>query len=191
MRDFSKEPFSLFFSGVQSDRYFDIVTKESLTVLMSYPYFKKMPKKFLKERVDRFPDLKMMIDSGAHTFIQDEKFAEKDIEYWENYLEEYTAWIRENKEVIFAAVELDIDYLVGQDVVDGWREKYFKPLEDEGIQVIYVWHNVRGEKDWERMCQQFRYIGFSMMGDSNLTIDKCNQMVNIAQKFGAKVHGLA
>ena len=191
MRDFSKDPFSLFFSGVQGDRYFDIVTKESLTVLMSYLYFKSKPKKFLKERVDRFPDLKMMIDSGAHTFIQEPEYADKDVAYWESYLKGYIAWIRENREVVFAAVELDIDYLVGQEKVDEWREKYFKPLEEEGIQIIYVWHKIRGEKDWESMCKKFKYVGFSVMGDKDLTTEKGNKMVNIARKYGARTHGFA
>jgi hypothetical protein len=191
MADYSKEPFALFFSGVESDRYFDIVTAESNTVLMSYLYFKRKPKKFLKERFDKCPELRLLIDSGAHTFLSKEEYFEKDVAYWEKYLTEYTAWIRENKDHVFAVVELDIDDLVGSAKVEEWREKYFAPLEEEGIQVIHVWHSVRGIKNWEQMCQKYQYVGFSMMGDKDLTVDKCSQMVNMARKHGARVHGLA
>lgn len=197
---FLNSEFQIFFSGVESDRYFDIVTEETNAVLMSYLYIQRKGKKFLQERFEKHPDLRLMIDSGAHTFIAKEDEYRKTAEnykkkhgtdYWENYLEKYTAFARENKEHVFAVVELDIDYLVGQEKVEEYREKYFKPLEEEGIQVIYVWHNIRGLQDWERMCNKYDYVGFSIQMDSDMTVDMATKMVNIAKRFGAKVHGFA
>jgi hypothetical protein len=194
MGKFDNEPFQIFFSGVESDSYFDIVTKETNAVLMSYLYIKSKPKKFMKERFAKRPDLRILIDSGAHTFLEDKRgeYANKGIDYWEKYIEGYVSFIRENKEHIFAAVELDIDSLVGTAKVEEWRTKYFEPLEAEGIQVIYVWHSIKGDAEWEKMCERYSFIGFSFREVSaDFTIKKLSKMFNLAKKYKARIHGFA
>ena len=60
-----------------------------------------------------------MTDSGAFSFMG--KFHEgtpefdkmSTEEFWIPYLEEYVAWLREHKDYIFCAANLDIDKLVG------------------------------------------------------------------------------
>lgn len=188
--DYNNSEFQIFFSGVEPPRYFDIVTTETNAILMSYHYIQRKGKKFLEECKKNREDMRMLVDSGAHTFIKKEdEYSKKPPEYWESYLEKYTQFARDNKDLVFAVVELDIDYLVGQEKVEEWREKYFRPLEEEGIQVIYVWHRVRGEANWEEMCKKYSYVGFSIQGDSDMTVDRCSKMVNIAKKYGTKVHG--
>lgn len=187
--DLAKKEFSLFFSGVESDSYFDIVMKESNNILMSYLYIQKKPKKFLQERFAEHPNVRLLLDSGVHTFYKKiEDYKKKDLAWWENYLEKYTQFARDNREHVFAVVELDIDGIVGVAKVNEFREKYFKPLEADGIQVCYVWHQVRGEVEWERMCQTYSYVGFSLQ-EQDMTVEKCVRLSNIARKYGARIHG--
>lgn len=186
----NQTPFCIFFSGVEPERYFEITTKETNTLLMSYHYFSRKGKKFVQDRFEKCPNLKLIIDSGAHTFIQKEdEYRKKPLEFWEKYLEGYVKWARENRDHVFAVVELDIDYIVGEDKVEEWREKYFEPLRADGIEVIYVWHTIRGEANWETMCQKYPYVGFSLQGDKDLTVDKCMRMANTARKYGSRIHG--
>jgi hypothetical protein len=191
--DIRNQEFQLFFSGVESGSWFDVVSKETNTMLVSFLYLRKQGKKFLREAYARRPDLQLMIDSGAHTFIEkEEEYTDKEPEYWEKYLSDYSKFLLENKEHIYAAVELDIEGLVGEAKVEEWREKYFKPLEEAGINIIYVWHTIRGEKQWEQMCKRFKYVGFSYKKDLEmLTPSFLQRMFNIAKRHNTLVHGFA
>ena len=60
-------------------------------------------------------------------------------EYWLQYLESYVQWLWDHKDYVFVAANLDIDTIVGREVVDKWNEKYFKPLE-EVMNIVYVAH---------------------------------------------------
>jgi len=192
MSKYADSEFQIFFSGVEPPRYFEIAIENTNAILMSYHYMQRKGKSFLENCKTKRPDLRMLVDSGAHTFIKKEdEYRKKPIEYWETYLQKYTQFVRDNKDIVFAVVELDIDYLVGEEKVNEWRRKYFKPLEEEGIQVIYVWHANRGENGWEQMCKDNDYVGFSVQGDSDMSVDKCSKLVNIAKKYGTKVHGFA
>lgn len=185
-------PTSIIISGVENDRYFSIVNGANIeTMLMSYLYLRRKGKKFLAERIAENPNVKFLIDSGAHTFLTNDEYKDKPIEYWEDYLEKYTKFLRENKDHIFAGVELDITSIVGQDKVDEWREKYFEPLEKEGVLVCYVWHLVDGEKKWEEMCRKYDYVGFSTEVVEQMSHAQITKMFNIAKKYNARVHGFA
>lgn len=190
--DAANYPCSLVMSGVESDAYFDIAIGEGIDrMLMSYHYIQRKGKNFLRDRLSKHPHVKMMIDSGAHTFhAKEEEFSQKPLEFWEKYLERYTNFIRANKEFIFSCVELDIANLVGFDKVDYFREKYFEPLREEGILVCYVWHDYDGDKHWEEMCQKYDYVGFSLVNTDMGEKDIIRKM-NIARKHGALVHGFA
>lgn len=190
--DVTNYPCSLVMSGVESDAYFDIAIGEEVDrMLMSYHYIQRKGKNFLRDRLSKHPQVKMMIDSGAHTFIaKEEEYIHKPIEFWEDYIERYVRFIRNNKEFIFSCVELDIAHLVGFEKVDYFRTKYFEPLKNEGILVCYVWHEYDGIKHWEEMCEKYDYVGFSL-GNNVFTEAQINRMINTARKHGALVHGFA
>lgn len=191
-KDYSKEIFQIFFSGVESDKYFEIVTKETNAVLMSYLYIKRKGKTFITNRIKEKPDLRLMIDSGVHTFLaKEDEYSKKPLEYWEKYLNEYVAFARSNKDNVFCIIELDLVDFVGREKILEWREKYFKPLEEEGIQVMYVWHDMEGADGWEYMCKNYKYIGFSLQGERAPDMPTCMRMMNTAKKYGTRVHGLA
>ena len=188
------EPMNIIISGVESEAYWRIVVGECemKTVLMSYHYLQKKPKDFLAKRLKKHPDVKVFIDSGAHTFLSNfEKFEDQPIEFWNTYLQNYVNFIRENKEHIFACADLDIDDAVGVEQVDEWRRKYFEPLEEEGVQVCYIWHSIREDKGWEDMCKKYSYVGFSMENDASATLQRIMKRINVAKKYNTRVHGMA
>ena len=183
--------FQLFISGCEPDSYYDIVCKETPTMLMSFLYAQRKGKGFIKKRAKQRPDVRFLIDSGAHTFLsRQDEYVDKPIEYWEKYLEDYTQFARDNKEHIFAIVELDIDDLVGIAQVEEWREKYFEPLEKEGISVCYVWHEVKGLDSWDSMCAKYDYVGFSFQ-EKQFSPKEINRLFFSAKKYNARVHGFA
>jgi len=181
------DPTNVIISGLEPQKYWDIVVDkcEMQTVLMSYQYLKKSPK-VLARRLEKHPNVKVFIDSGAHTFIANEaQYRDKPLEFWEEYLEGYTKFLRENKEHIFACADLDIDALVGEEQVNEWRAKYFEPLE---IQVCYIWHENRGMEGWEEMCRKYSYIG---MPNHGYSVQVLSKMFRIARKYNTRVHGMA
>ena len=187
-------PASIVISAVESDRYFDIVVRKSgfRFVLMSYHYLQGKPKNFLKKRIEEFPDLKVFIDSGAHTFFQKmDEYRQKDEKFWDEYLTKYTEWVKENKDYIFACANLDIEAIVGIDKVDEWNDKYFKPIEESGVEVCYIWHSERGQDGWREMCSKHRYVGLSYENDAQMTVQRLMSMVNVAKKTNTRVHGMA
>lgn len=94
------------------------------------------------------------------------------------------------KKFIFVAANLDLDMIVGREVVDRWNEKYFKPLEKD-INVVYVVHqDAQGDKTGllrlKEYCQQHNYVG------CNQTMkDNAAEIYRITNAYGTKVHGFA
>lgn len=187
-------PMSIVISGVESDTYFDIVVRKNgiRFVLMSYHYLQKKPKSFLKERMEEFPDLRIFIDSGAHTFFQKiDEYRQKDEKFWDKYLTKYTEFVKENKDFLFACANLDIEAIVGIDTVDKWNDKYFNLVEESGVDVCYIWHSERGETGWEEYAKKHSYIGLSMANDKEATVQRLMKRIKVAEKYNTRVHGMA
>lgn len=186
-------PMSIVISGVEGKTYWDIVVNKAKMgfVLMSYHYLQSKKGDFLKERIEENPHVKVFIDSGAHTFLTNEKYLDMPNEFWEDYLEKYTAWLIKNKDYIFACANLDLEAIVGNELVDEWNDKYFKKVEEAGIQVCYIWHSPRGEIGWEEMCRKHSYIGLSIQNDTDTTLQKLMKKIKVAQKYNTRVHGMA
>lgn len=187
-------PTSIVISGVESDTYFDIVVRKSGVrfVLMSYHYLQKKEKDFLKKRIEEFPDLKIFIDSGAHTFLSNrDDYVDKPMSFWETYIKGYQDFLTANKDYIFACANLDIEAIVGIDKVDEWNDKYFKPVEESGIEVCYIWHSERGQDGWREMCSKHSYVGLSYENDAQMTVQRLMSMINVAKKTNTRVHGMA
>lgn len=184
------EPFQLFFSGCEPEIYYKITSKETDTILFTYMYAQKKGNKFTEERIKMTPSLKMLVDSGAHTFLANaDDYIDKPIEYFEEYLEGYVKFLKANKDNIFAAVELDIAQLVGMEKMLEWRKNIFEKLtREEGIPVIYVWHTSDGLPEWERMCKRYPYVGVTFLEDldSGGTMRK---LFTVAKNYGTRVHG--
>jgi hypothetical protein len=179
-----------FYSGVEGGQHFAACINAGVkAVLASFLYLEKTDINLIKKRKQKNPQIKFLIDSGAHTFQSDKtKYGSWSLPDFEAYLARYVKWIRANKDVIESAVELDIDWIVGTPVVEGWQKRYFEPLLAEGIDTIFVWHKQRGLEGWEEMCSRFSYVGLpgEFSGEPDF-----NKYMAVAKRYTTKVHGFA
>lgn len=179
-----------YFSGVEGEQHYKAcIDAGAKHVLTSFLYLERTDLDTVKKRKLKNPEVKFLIDSGAHTFQSDkEKYAAWKLRDFEKYIERYIKWLRANREYIEACVELDIDWNVGTNVVEGWQKKYFIPLMREGIEVIFVWHKQRKLEGLEEMCSRFPYVG--LPGEFSKDPD-FNKYVTVAKRYTTKLHGFA
>lgn len=125
-----------------------------------------------------------LLDSGAFTFMQNNKTHVE----WEEYIERYADFIKRNG--INKFFELDIDSVVGYNKVKDFRQK----LEYlTGKQCIPVWHKSRGIKEYQKMCDEYGYVAIGGIVSREIKPDQYKAfptMISEAHKRGAKVHGL-
>ena len=125
-----------------------------------------------------------MLDSGAYSFIQNNAKID-----WDAYLEEYAAFINENKVELF--IELDIDAIVGIKEVERYRAR----LEAlTGKQPIVVWHKNRGLAYYKQMCKEYPYVAHGSALIEGIPTAKLEQtfpwFIDTAHENGAKIHAL-
>ena len=180
-------PLSIFFSGVEYESYLDILYDLGVrNFLMSYEYLKGKGHSQLK----KYHDMHLFIDSGAFTYMNDPKYEEYTIEQWEEQIKTYLAWAERHKNQIFAIADLDLQYIVGNEVVYEWRKKYFEPfMLRTGIPVCFMYHD-EGPEQWEYMCKRYPYVGMSLRIDGE-TQDNFRDMFKIAEKYNTLVQGMA
>lgn len=182
--------FKCYYSGVEGKQHYEaVVAAGGVHVLASYLYLEKTDKHLIKRRKQQHPHIRFMIDSGAHTFQSEkEKYSGWSLNDWENYIRRYVKWLRDNRDYIDCAVELDVDWNVGTNVVESWQRRFFIPLLAEGIPIIFVWHKQRGLEGWEEMCSRFPYTG--LPGEFSSEPD-FNKYMTVARRYTTKVHGFA
>ena len=192
-----KGDFTLFLSGVEPVENFNVASSVTKNVLLSYYYIRRRGLAEIEERLKKHRGMKILIDSGAFTFFKDPQYKTKSLEWWETYLKNYTDFVRTHRDYVFACVELDIDSIVGAEQVQEWREKYFYPLEQEGINVIYLYHLDKDLDYYEQLCRQHAYVGFSYLElkrnieDANEIEALVNTLFDIAKKYRTAIHGFA
>lgn len=144
-------------------------------ILVSHYYIKKRKDAFQEELL---PEIKnrggiFMVDSGGHSFIDmffrgTETAEMYKVNYWTKYIEEYVQWLHDYKDYIDIAANVDLEFYVGNDVVDRWNHKYFKPLE-KYMEISYVAHEDRtgkfndktGLKRIKQYLEEHKYVGIS------------------------------
>ena len=112
-------------------------------------------------------------------------------EFWLPYLSEYLEWIKNHKEYIFSAANLDLDTIVGESIVNKWNKTYFEPLEkDYGIQVVYVAHEVEGISNvlprLKYYCEKYSYVGVNQAWKS-----LAPQIYQLVKRYRCRIHGFA
>ena len=118
--------FTIIYSGVENEKYFKILYDRGIRdFLMSYHYLTTKSKGI--ESV-RELGVRLFIDSGAHTYQNDEKYLDYTVEYWEEHLKKYLAWAKKNKDLIFAIANFDFENIVGAETVNRWNKEYFNLL---------------------------------------------------------------
>lgn len=186
-----KDKAVMFFSSSSVSDCKQLMGVDIWEILVSYFYIKKS-KPFYD---DMLKEVKahgglFMTDSGAFSFMGQVKGYEAyDEEYWIPYLEEYVKWLYDHKDYIFVAANLDLDLIVGRDVVDKWNVKYFEPLQ-KYIDIVYVAHgddfDVKAIRQFEEYCTKYNYVGVNQGLKKNAHL-----YYQIARKYNVRVHGFA
>lgn len=193
-----------FFSGVEGKQHYEACVQAGAKhVLTSYlQFFQKGDLDFVKRRKLANPEINIMVDSGAHTFLTDwQKYSTWTRKQFDAYAEGYAKWLYDNRKYLFAAVELDIDYCLnmvlgggavhstfGTNIVEQWQKNLFIPLEAKGLPICFVWHTQRRLEGWEEMCSKFSYVGLpgTMSSDADF-----NKYITVARRYATKIHGFA
>lgn len=158
-------------------------------VLISYHYIRKNPE-YTKDVLNmiRGRGGLFMTDSGAFSFLNDKSFDPQNFD-WFGYLHEYVNWLKENKEYVFSACNLDVDYYVGHDEVVRWNKEFFEPLEKD-INIIYVAHpNAKGNGELDVLkeyCKRYNYVAVNEM-----MAKQASAIYQMAKQTKTVIHGLA
>ena len=172
--------FRIFYSGFESKQKLERLIEMCEAgfkldgVLVSYLNLDKKLLEYLRE-LKKY-GVMVMIDSGAHSFIyywlkkqgkaiemghEPSRKAKEiiDNEKYDDYVEGYIDFIKENRDVFDIYVELDIQMIVGNDKVYEWRDKW----RDAGLEPMLVWHGEE-QDEMKRMLTYSRYIGLGGTG---------------------------
>lgn len=107
---------------------------------------------------------------------------------WDDYIERYADFINRNKVEKF--FELDVDVVVGYERVLEFRRKLEKLTNKQSIP---VWHITRGKKEFDRACDEYKYVAIGGIVSGEIKKDKYfifPKLIAEAHKKGAKIHGL-
>lgn len=165
---------SIFFFSASATKHVEILFEMGIReILVSYYYIRKRPQFFaeflpmLKQAGGKF-----MTDSGGFSFIHSNKAGNKEdfakADFWKPYLEEYVGWLNNNKDYVDVLVNLDLDDMVGREVVSEWNQQYFEPMMKEK-KVVYVAHkdnnnlysDPTGLKHFKEYMSLYPYVGVS------------------------------
>lgn len=183
-------PFAIFYSGVESDTYFQGCYDMGIrNFLMSYQYV--MGKNITTKYADY--DISLFIDSGAFTYMGDNKYLDYTEEQWEKQINQYLTWAERHKDKVFAIANLDLERLVGGDKVEEWNKKYFEPfMLRTGIPVCFIYHTDGTSMTWEQYCQRYPYVGISsgVVDDNGDLFANLTAYLKVAEKYNTLVHGM-
>ena len=183
--------FNIFYSGVEQESYFNILYDMGIrNFLISFHYVQN--RHLSMQQMYGGKGVKFFVDSGAHTYQNDPKYADYDLDYWENHLKKYLRWVEKNREYIFAIANFDFELVVGAEVVRKWNEDYFEPfMLRTGIPVCFVWHQ-DSHQDWEFYCKRYPYVGFSSVNiesGESIDIQEYMEKLRTAEHNDSLVHG--
>jgi hypothetical protein len=150
--------------------------------LCSYHYLNKKGNAEIS-LIHKFKDF--ILDSGIFTYLNGKESEGID---WEKYMVDYAKFVRENK--IKNYVEIDIDSIVGLDIVEKLRTRLHKNV---GWKSMPVWHMNRGYDKWLEICHDYEYICFGAFLTDGLSREKYKGIPKFlmdARAKNCKVHGL-
>ncbi len=167
-------------------------------VFLSY-YYQKQTDFTLSKLKPKGHKGKITIDSGAHSFFEllgisvvshslNDKRSKMPNPY--DFFEKYLTWVKEKYELFDYFVELDLQELVGQDVVDGWRRR----MKKAGVfdKCITVNHSYNSFDDFKKLAKasDSRYIALEGLRKGQ-PIPDYNKFIKYCYENKVKVHGFA
>jgi len=177
--------------------------KKCVLVTFFYYYKKKDSKIRPLLELYKTAGYEVMLDSGAHTFLNyiasnvssNSSYTRHSIgggkknlgvecgEYFKSYLE----FLKEYKEYFDFIVELDIDILVGYEVILKWRKLLAEVVGAKKLVAVY--HETI--PDWQTeikvWCEKGYLLGIGGKPDS----ETLNYLFTAAKKYGGRTHGFA
>jgi len=182
--------FHLFFAGTEVPRFYTTGLECGMnSQLISYYYLQTGKKsESVKNRKLKTPQVEILVDSGANTLMKkNESMTKKEAK---RYLRKYVEWLEEYGKYCFAAVEMDLDVFFGFKTIRRWREKYFKPLEEKGLLILYVYRqDTMSKEDFIDMCKEYRYVALSG-STKEIPAPHMNGLFSVAEQHGTRLHGL-
>ncbi len=194
----------VYFSGIEGSlRELKILFEAGYKIsnlMTSYASFRKNPG-FIEElrKMKEKYKFKLMVDSGAHAFLFAFNVKNKKISKgWHEeaqivsefkgreteYFEEYFKWLVDNIGFYDYAIELDIAVIVGEEVINNWRQR----LAAAKLPIVYVLHANAG--DTFTTVKEFKNLGATYIGIGALP-EEFNKMLMFSReikKEGMKVH---
>lgn len=163
-------------------------------------YYKQKTDKTLEELNISNHDGLITIDSGAHSFFgfagisctsdSDGGSRQGDMPDPYLYFENYVQWVKANYDKISYFVELDLQDLLGQEVINGWRQRW----KDEGLyeKCITVHHSMNTMDEYEAMIadSQSHYIGLEGFREKKIRLPY-TKLLKYAYENKCRVHGFA
>ena len=126
----------------------------------------------------------LLIDSGAFSLFNQKK---KEKSY-DKYFKDYKKFVSHNynNNLIKGFFELDIDKLIGYDIVQDYRKELFEITD----KIIPVWHKELGIEEYKKLCYDYNYISFGCVNDKDIPNKNYLPFVKYAHKYNCKIHGL-
>lgn len=175
------ESMKLYLAGDHTVKNGVLADWSNINILESYVYAKKNQNIY---RLIGCEGVSFLLDSGAFTFMQNQKAGLN----WDNYIAEYCEFVNAHKVKHF--FELDIDSVVGLKKVESLRAKIEQLT---GRQPIPVWHKSRGLDYWRGMAKDYPYIAIGGIVTREIKLNEhpiFTNLIEIAKGSGTKVHGL-
>lgn len=194
MRTDLKRDRSVLFFSCSNPRHYKILYDFGIReTLVSYFYIRKSEARFM-DIIERSVGEGgvFMTDSGGHSFLNiktgvtDEMRTEA---YWVPFIEEYVEWVTRNRHVIYCIANMDLEQLVGREVVNKWNKKYFEPLM-KYFEVIYVAHegseygDPYGVNRFTEYAKKYPYVGIN-----NDLYRHAAKFYTLAKTHRTRIHG--
>ena len=186
---------------IQSYKLGDFFADNHIPAFMTYYYPRTCTNSLKKVRETGNRNL-VVIDSGAHSFFDrlGVSVVSRQTKKTENktdlarivpaYFERYLSWIEKHFPLIDFFVELDLQEVVGQEVIAGFRERlktcgFFKKC-------ITVHHSCNSWTDYERLLgeAQSGYVAIEGLRP-NRPVLPYNKFIQRAYQEGVRIHGFA
>lgn len=175
----------VYLAGIENAQ--KIITENNYSnigVLGSFFYVKEWMLPYIKNEWD------FLLDSGAYTFMTQQKKGIVEEIDWNDYVEKYADFINQNNVKYF--FELDIDSLIGIKKVEILRTKLESLTNKKSIP---VWHKSRGKDYWFKMIDEYDYVAVGGLIDKGISgyeeMEKYFPwFLNTAKEKNCKVHAL-
>lgn len=156
--------------------------KHKPSILESYFYIQKKGD-FFRHHPEHFDSF--MLDSGAFTFMKQEKDPRVD---WNRYADGYAEYIKAVRPNLY--LELDLDSLMPLKDVRKLRSRI---EARSGKQSIPVWHRSRGLDNWKGIVKDYSYVAIGGIVTGEIKKNEFSifpKLIDIAREQGCRVHGL-